>query len=102
MPGKGRPARTPEAKEAELVGLAIDLAEKRLREGTASAQEIVHLLKLGSSREKLEQEKLRADNQLLVARVDELQSRVRSEEKYQAALEAFSRYHGEDTDYDFE
>ena len=37
---KMRPALTPEARENQLIALAVDLAEKQLREGTASAQVI--------------------------------------------------------------
>ena len=44
---KTRPALTPEAREKQLVALAVDLVEKRLREGTASSQEVTHILKPG-------------------------------------------------------
>ena len=47
-----RPALTPEARENQLVSLAVDLAEKQLREGTASSQVITHYLKLGSTKRK--------------------------------------------------
>jgi hypothetical protein len=52
-----RPATTPEARENQLISQAVDLAEKQMLEGSASAQVISHFLKLGSSREKLEQER---------------------------------------------
>ena len=59
-PSKPRrpPATTPEARENQMVSLAIDLAEKQLAEGTASSQVITHYLKLATSREQLEKEKL--------------------------------------------
>ena len=41
-----KPATTPEGRENEMVSLAIDLAEKQIREGTASSQVITHFLKL--------------------------------------------------------
>ena len=41
---KIRPALTPEAREKQLVALAVDLVEKRLREGTASSQEVTQIL----------------------------------------------------------
>ena len=63
----GRPALTPESRENQLVSLAINLAEKQLREGTASSQVITHYLKLGSTQAKLEQEKLKQENELLKA-----------------------------------
>ena len=56
---RGRPALTPEARENQLISLAIDLAEQQLRDGTASSQVITHYLKLGSTKEKLEREKLK-------------------------------------------
>ena len=37
-----RPALTPEARENQLISLAVDLAERQLREGTASSQVITH------------------------------------------------------------
>ena len=55
---KIRPALTPEARENQLVSLAINLAEQQLRDGTASSQVITHYLKLGSQKERLEREKL--------------------------------------------
>ena len=69
---KRRPALTPEAREKQLIALAVDLAEKQLIEGTASAQVISHFLKLGSSKETLEKEKLEEENKLLRARTKAL------------------------------
>lgn len=91
---KRRPATTEEGRESQLVSLAIDLAEKQLSEGTASAQVITHYLKLGSTRERLEQERLHRENQLLDARVETLASAKRVEELYSAALEAMRSYAG--------
>ena len=48
------PARTPEARENQMISLAIELAEKQLMEGTASSQVITHFLKLGSTKEKID------------------------------------------------
>ena len=58
---KMRPALTPEARENQLISLAVDLVEKRLIEGTASSQETTHFLKLGSTKSKYELEKLKAE-----------------------------------------
>jgi hypothetical protein len=90
----GRPATTEENREYQLVSLAIDLAEKQLAEGTASAQVITHYLKLGSTRERLEQERLYRENELLGARVDTLASAKKVEELYSAALDAMRSYAG--------
>lgn len=94
------PATTPEGREKQLVSLAVDLVEKQLREGTASAQVITHYLKLGSTREKLEQAKLRGENKLLDAKVENLGSMKRQEELYADALKAMSTYSGNDTPED--
>jgi hypothetical protein len=91
---KRAPATTVEGRENQLVSLAIDLAEKQLSEGTASAQVITHYLKLGSTREHLEQERLSRENDLLTARVDTLASAKKVEELYSAALDAMRSYAG--------
>ena len=85
-----------EARENELISLAVGLAEQQLREGTASAQVITHYLKLASTRESLEKEKIRRENELLRAKVDSIESEKRSEELYAQAIEAMRRYSGQD------
>jgi hypothetical protein len=98
-----RPATTLENRENQLVSLAIDLAEKQLVEGSASAQVISHYLKLGSTREQLEQERLTRENELLRAKVDSMASAKRVEELYEAALNAMRTYAGQEVEnYDEE
>lgn len=103
-----RPATTEEGRESQLISLASDLAEKQLRDGTASAQLITNLLKLGSTRERLEQERLHRENLLLSAKVDQIASARRIEELYETALNAMRQYAGralnaaQDYDYDVE
>ena len=89
-----RPALTPEGRENQMISLAVDLAEKQLIEGTASSQVITHYLKLGSTKERLEKEKLEEENKLLKARTKALQSSDRVEELYKNAIEAMKRYSG--------
>lgn len=91
-----RPAMTIEARENQLIAAAVDLAEKQIREGTASAQVIVHYLKLGSTKDRLEKEKLAKENELLRAKTEALQSQKRVEELYAEALNAMRRYNGQD------
>jgi hypothetical protein len=104
--GRFRPATTDENRENQLVTLAIDLAEKQLSEGTASSQVITHYLKLGSTREKLEQERLMRENELLGSKVEMMASAKRVEELYAEALNAMRSYAGRmemeefDEDYD--
>lgn len=90
-----QPAKTPEARENQMISYAVDLAEKQLREGTASAQVITHYLKLGTTRERLEQEKLARENSLLDAKVEALESQKRVEELYVTALNAMRSYAGQ-------
>jgi len=78
-----------------MVSLAVDLAERQLAEGTASAQVITHYLKLGSTREKLEQERIAQENELLKAKVESLASVKRIEELYGEALNAMRSYAGQ-------
>lgn len=92
---KGRPALTPEARENQLIALAVDLAEQQLRDGTASSQVITHYLKLGTVREKLERERLENENKLLKAKTEAVESSKSSEELYSNAIEAFKGYRGE-------
>lgn len=90
------PALTPEARENQLIAAAIDLAEKQIREGTASAQVITHYLRLGSSKAKLENEKLRSEVDLLNAKIETLESQRNVERLYQEALDAMRSYSGQD------
>ena len=92
---KRPPATTPEGRENQLVSLAVDLAEKQLAEGTASAQVITHYLKLGSTREKLEQQRIAQENKLLEAKVKSMASVKRIEELYGEALNAMRSYAGQ-------
>ena len=98
---KMRPALTPEARENQMIALAVDGAEQQLRDGTASSQVIVHYLKLGSSKERLEKEKLEKENGLLTAKIEAMQSAKASEELYAKAIEAMRRYsgHGSSDEY---
>ena len=89
------PARTPEDREQQLVAMAVDLAERQIREGTASSQVITHFLKLGTGREKLEREKLERENAVLRAKAEGLESQKRSEELFEQAMSAFRSYNGE-------
>lgn len=91
---KRPPAKTPEQRENQLISLAVDLAEKQLRNGEASSQVISYYLKLGSSREKLEQERLARENELLQAKSEALASAKRVEELYSQALNAMRAYAG--------
>lgn len=95
-PPRRRPATTPEGRENELVSAAHDLAERQIRNGTASSQVITHFLKLGSSREILEQERLKHENELTRVRIEAHESAKRVEDLYTNAINAMRAYSGQD------
>lgn len=100
-----RRATTPERRENQLISMAFDAAERRIRDGTASAQEIVHFLKLGSTREQLEQKRLEHENRLLQAKAEALAATSRIEELIADAINAMRSYKGEqppDEEYEYE
>jgi hypothetical protein len=93
-PRRRPPATTAEARENQLIALAVDLAERQLVEGTASAQVITHYLKLGSTREKIEKEILMKKKELVEAQTDEIKSAKKTDELYKNALNAMRAYSG--------
>lgn len=93
-PSKRPPATTPEDRENQLISQAVDLAAKQLADGTASAQVITHFLKLGSTSEKLEQQKKAMEVEFLEAKKESMASAARTEELMKDALNAFRSYSG--------
>lgn len=91
---KTRSALTPEARENQMIALAVDLAEQQLRDGTASAQVITHYLKLGATTAQYEKEQLKLENELLKAKAESLKSAERTEELYKDAIDAMRSYGG--------
>ena len=96
------PATTPEGREKQMIALAVDLVEQKLRDGTATSQETVHYLRLATTRNQLEQEKLRNENELLKARVEAMASMKNVEELYGQALNAMRQYSGQTVDEDYD
>lgn len=91
-----RPALSPEAREGQMISLAMDCAEEQLRNGTASSQVITHFLKLATAKTELEREKLARENELLRAKTEAQKSQQRSDEFYEKVLNAFKEYSGKD------
>ena len=100
--GKRRAASTPEAREQQLIALAVDLAEKQLIEGTASSQVISHFLKLGSIRAQIEKELLEKQRDLAAAKAESIKSCARMEELYLNAVNAMKSYSGQEEEPDEE
>ena len=93
-----RPALTPEARENQLISLAVDLVEQRLRDGTASAQETVHYLKLASRKTKLELERAELENKLIKAKTQVINDQADMKTLYKDAIDAMRRYSGHDSE----
>lgn len=91
---KLRPALTPEARENQLIALAYDLAEQQLLDGTASSQVVTELIKSGSTRRRLEKEKLEQEIELMRAKTESIESAQRVEELYKNAIDAMQIYNG--------
>lgn len=89
------PATTDLDRETQLVSLAYDLAEKQMKAGTASSQVITQFLKLGSSREKIEQQKIKYENDLLQTKKEIMESQKAVEALYGEALDAMRAYSGQ-------
>lgn len=100
-----QPARTPEQREQQIISAAVDLVEKQIQTGEVSAQVLSHYIKLSTSRNRLEEEKLKNENLLLAARVSQIESEAGRESLYQEAIDAMKIYSGqaeEDEDtYDY-
>jgi hypothetical protein len=93
-----KPGMTPEARESQMIALAMAQAEQELLEGRASSQVVTHFLKLGSMKEQLELEKLKKENRLLDAKSDALESTTRAEELFTKAIKSFGIYSGNPKD----
>lgn len=96
-----RPAITPEARENQMISLAMDLAEQQLRDGTASSQLITEFVKRGSTKARLEKEILREQKELMAAKTESMKSAKRIEELYEDAIKAMRNYggHGDADEY---
>lgn len=88
------PARTPEAREQQLADAAYNLAEDQIQSGTASSQVITHFLKAGSLRERLEQQRMEHEIELMEVKKEQLEGQKRIEELYLSALDAMRSYSG--------
>lgn len=95
---KTPPAITDDARRNQLINMAFDLLEERLRDGTATSQEVTTLIKMSTERARLELEILRANKELALAKTEQIKSIANSDEIAQLAIEAMRRYDGSATD----
>jgi hypothetical protein len=93
-----RPATSAEAREQGLASQAYDLAEEQIQAGTASSQVLTHFLKMGSTRERLEQQRISHENELMQVKREAIEGQKRVEELYMQALQAMRSYAGQAPD----
>lgn len=91
---KMRPALTPEARENQMIALAVDVAEQQMRDGTASSQIITHYLKLGTMRERLEMKRIEQEIELQKAKTKALANEEEMKVLYENAIKAMREYGG--------
>lgn len=101
------PAFTPEDREDQLIAMAMDLAEQRMRDGTASNQLITEFIRRGSTKERLEREKLKQENEMLQAKIESIRDQDRAGENYERVLQALRDYgasvgYSEDDEYGYD
>lgn len=87
-------ARTPKARENYLINLAMNLAEEKLKNGTATSQLICHFLTLATTKEQLSNEKLRSDLDVANAKIKQMEAQENRAEMYDKVLEAMRSYTG--------
>lgn len=92
----------PSRRENQLIAKAMELAEVQIENGTASSQIIYHFLKSGSEKDRLERDRLKAENDLLRAKVESLKSAQKAEELYSEAIRAMRSYAGSEDVYECE
>ncbi len=74
--------------------MAYDLAEEQLTTGLASSQVLTHFLKMGSTRERLEQQRIEHENELMQVKREAIKGQAKVEELYMQALNAMKSYAG--------
>jgi hypothetical protein len=96
------PASTPEGRENQIASLAYDEVERQIRSGEASSQVLTHFLKVGSTRERLEQERLMKEVELMARKAESMESAKRVEELYEEAISAMRNYGGHEPEKSFD
>lgn len=99
-PRRRSPARTPEERESILISKSLNLVEKQIDDGSVSATVLAQYVKLGSSREVLEQERLRSDNAVLRKKLETMEAAIDVKNLMDEALSAFKGYSGQKVDED--
>lgn len=90
--------RTVEARENELISLAVDQAEQMLRAGRAPQSVLLHYLQLGASDYPLRKERLERQNELMRAKKEVLEKQDYMEELTKNAIDAMYKYSGAESE----
>jgi len=81
-----------EAREKYLIGLAYDLVEERLLNGTATSQETVHFLRMGSAKEQRDAKLEEMQIELMKAKKEALDSQKNIERMLEEGFAAYTSY----------
>ena len=92
MKRRFKPSSDPAVRESQLVSMAVDRVEQRILDGTASAQELVHLMRLGSREKQLELEKLELEKELLKAKTEAINAQKENATMFAEAIAAMASY----------
>lgn len=93
-------ASTPEGRENELIDMAYNEVARRIANHEATSAELVHFLKMGSEKERLERSKLEAEMELQRVKAEAIVEGRSMESIAADAMEAMKRYSGVEDEYD--
>lgn len=88
------PAMNVEDRYDQLIAQALDLAEERIRDKSASNQLIAEIMRYGTTKERLQKEKLRRENEVLRVKAEAMEAQKQSGEMYEEAIRAMKSYTG--------
>lgn len=89
---ESRPALTIEARQSQMISLATNEAERRIRDGTASSQIICHYLDLGTTLARLKEKEIEQKCKYMEAKQKSYESMANMEEIASNALTALQSY----------
>lgn len=92
------PATSLQAREDQLINMAYNEVERRISEGIATGPELVHFLRMGSTKGRLEKQLLERENELMTAKTEALNTQRKVEELYANAIEAMKSYRSDSDD----
>ena len=88
------PSFDPNRRNEQMIALAYDLVESRLRDGSASSAETTHFLKMGTEMYKLQQMQVEQQTKLAMAKAKAIETEEKAAATAEEALEAYRSYSG--------